>query len=265
MLYDAGHFGAPAAARRTVSGYLWSQGITHLDAIIISHADADHYNAVADLLTRFVVGAVYVSPMMFSERSARGNAALEALRGAMDAAGVRVVEVSAGRGWRSGEASMTVLHPPAVGVPGSDNANSIVLAAELAGRRLLLTGDLESPGLERLMTEGAWARGRGDGKGESEGGGWDVMLAPHHGSPRSSPPQFAKWTAAAWAVVSGSERDDMAAVRESYRAAGTQVLHTAEDGAVQATFRRGSVRVQTYRVPGDGKWGDDRGWRERSR
>ena len=46
-----------------------------------------------------------------------------------------------------------MLHPPRKGVLGSDNANSIVLAIEFQGRRLLLTGDLESPGLDDVLAE----------------------------------------------------------------------------------------------------------------
>ncbi len=47
LLYDAGRLGSPIAASRTVAGYLWSRGITHLDAVVLSHADSDHYSALA--------------------------------------------------------------------------------------------------------------------------------------------------------------------------------------------------------------------------
>jgi len=50
LLYDAGRLGSPVAASRAVAGYLWSRGITHIDAAIVSHADADHYNALPALL-----------------------------------------------------------------------------------------------------------------------------------------------------------------------------------------------------------------------
>ena len=65
VLYDAGRMAAPTACCRSVSGYLWSRGLTHIDAVVLSHADTDHYNALPDLLERFSVGAVYVSPVMF--------------------------------------------------------------------------------------------------------------------------------------------------------------------------------------------------------
>ena len=67
LLYDAGRLGSPLAGVRPVSSVLWSRGITHLDAVVISHADADHFNATPGLLERFSVGAIYVSPVMFEE------------------------------------------------------------------------------------------------------------------------------------------------------------------------------------------------------
>ena len=57
-----------------VSSYLWSRGITHLDAIVISHADADHYNALPAMLEQFSVGIIYVSPVMFDDPSSAARA-----------------------------------------------------------------------------------------------------------------------------------------------------------------------------------------------
>src|SRR5262249_8919797 len=60
LLYDAGRLGQPVGGAQSISSVLWSRGISHLDAIVISHADADHYNSLPELLRRFSVGAVYV-------------------------------------------------------------------------------------------------------------------------------------------------------------------------------------------------------------
>ena len=95
-----------------------------IDAVVISHADIDHYNALPELLRRFSVGAVYVSPVMFDG----GGAAVEALRKAIDAAGVPLREIFAGdRLHAQGDCALTVLHPPVHGTLGSDNSNSVVL------------------------------------------------------------------------------------------------------------------------------------------
>jgi competence protein ComEC len=176
LLYDAGRLGSPVGAGRIISSYLWSRGITHLDALVISHADADHYNAVPAVLDQISVGAVYVSPVMFEDRT---SAALGALQKAIAETGVPLREVWSGDRLRtSPEVSIEVLHPPRRGVLGSDNANSIVLAIEYQRRRVLLTGDLEPPGLSDVLAELPYD--------------CDVTLAPHHGSAASDPPGTGK-------------------------------------------------------------------------
>jgi competence protein ComEC len=229
LLYDAGRLGSPTSAARSVAGFLWSRGITHLDAVVLSHADLDHYNALPDLLQKFSVGVVYVSPMMFD----RPNRALETLRGAIHKAGVPLREVWSGdRLQTGGDASLGVLHPPRGGVLGSDNANSIVLALEYQGRRLLFTGDLESPGLEDVMAELPYE--------------CDVLQAPHHGSPNSDPPGFAQWSAPTWTVISGGERDRLEVVKTAYASRGSQVLHTADAGAIHVGVADGRILVDRW-------------------
>ena len=50
ILYDAGSLGSPERASHTIASFLWSRRITQLDAIVLSHADVDHYNALPGLL-----------------------------------------------------------------------------------------------------------------------------------------------------------------------------------------------------------------------
>ena len=71
---------------------LWSRGTTHLDAIIVSHADVDHFNAVPTLLERFSVGALYVSPAMMDDDSP----AIAALRRAVESHGVPMRKIAGG-------------------------------------------------------------------------------------------------------------------------------------------------------------------------
>ena len=71
LLYDAGCMGDPTYGERAISAVLWSKGIRHLDAVILSHADADHYNALPGLLKKFSAGIVYVTPLMFDRPTPR--------------------------------------------------------------------------------------------------------------------------------------------------------------------------------------------------
>lgn len=235
LLYDAGHLGAPEGAARVVAGALWERGITRLDAVMVSHADIDHYNAVPDLLERFGVGTVFVSPMMFEEPST----AVAALKAACEHRNVPITTVMAGDRLRvGGECHLEILHPTREGVLGSDNANSLVLAVEYGGRRILLTGDLETPGLNAVLAE--------------EPLDCDVLLAPHHGSVRSNPPGMVAWCRPEWVVISGGTGGDReGTVERAYAADGATVLHTAERGAVTVTIDAASLQVSSWRPAAD--------------
>jgi competence protein ComEC len=234
LVYDAGSLGSPEFATQSIAGFLWSRGITRIDAVILSHADVDHYNAVPGLLDRFHVGAVYVSPLMFDWFGATGPAnAPEVLRQAIDAAGISTNEVWAGDRLRIGEVTLKLLHPPQAGVIGSDNANSIVIVVEYAGRRLLLPGDLETPGLEDLIAELPVD--------------CDILMAPHHGSRRSDPPGFAAWSTPEWVVVSGGADAD-ATVAQSYEAVGAKVLNTGNLGAVEFRVTDAGITTGAFRT-----------------
>jgi competence protein ComEC len=230
MLYDAGLFTSPEAGAEVIAGYLWSQGITRVDAIVLSHPDADHFNAVPGLLDRLSVGGVYVSPMMFKEK----GAAVDFLGDSLRRAGVPVREIWAGDRLCGGDGCcMEVLHPPRRGVFGSDNANSLVLAIEYQGKKLLLTGDLDSPGLEDVVAEEPWP--------------CDVLLVPHHGSLRSNAPALAAWASPKWAVVSGGHRANVSRTAAAYRDAGAQILHTAQTGAIDFEINSTGLNVATFR------------------
>jgi competence protein ComEC len=234
VLYDAGRLGSPEAGARSVAGYLWYRGITRLDAIVLSHADVDHYNAVPELLTKFRVGVIYVTPAMLLDE----GPAMQKLLTAIRAAKVPLRETWSGDRLRvGGNCLLEVWHPARNDVIGSDNSNSLVLDIEYQGRRILLTGDLESPGIDDLLAEPS--------------SHCDVILAPHHGSARSNPPGFAAWSTPDVAVVSGGFNDRRPEVEQAYRALGARVLSTADCGAIELTVGRDGIRLSTF------KQGDD--------
>jgi competence protein ComEC len=231
LLYDAGALGSPEYATQTIAGYLWHRGIMRIDGLVISHADVDHYNAVPGLLERFRIGTVYVSPVMFDGFGDTSELeGPDVLRQAIGRAGVPLREVWAGDRLRiGGDLAIDVLHPPRNGVLGNDNANSITLAVEYRGRRVLLPGDLESPGLEDVIAERPYD--------------CDIVLAPHHGSRYSDPPGFAAWSRPEWVVISGGRGDDVAPVVATYEKKGAYVVRTHDAGLVRFTIAPSLVRM----------------------
>jgi competence protein ComEC len=232
LVYDAGQLSSPLAAARSISGFLWQRGKVHVDAVVISHADLDHYNALPDLVNKFSVGAVYVAPPMLESRSR----ATQALWTALAEARVPVRTIYAGdRLAAEHDCRIEVLHPPKESFFASDNANSLVLVVQYRGRRILLTGDLESPGLDDVLAE--------------EPLDCDVALAPHHGSANSNPPGFAQWCKPEWVVISGSGTADLARVEASFRGAGARVLHTARVGSVAVRVGAAGMVVSAWHAP----------------
>ena len=129
----------------------------------------------------------------------------------------------------------------------TDNETSLVLAVESAGRRLLLTGDLEGPALARFIA--------------SDPDSCDVLVAPHHGSRTSLPPEIARVTAADWVIVSGAGTAGWPEVREAYAGARGDggriaVVKTGADegsagGAIAVTLTASRVCVEQF---GGGQW-----------
>lgn len=220
-LYDCGRLGNRQGASYPIDTALWLLGLTHLDGVLLSHADADHYNALPKLLQRFRIDAVYTPPGMLHGAGSQ----LERLRNAIEHAGVPVIELCRENmtddiDARYRKLPFRVLHPPRSGVGGSDNANSLVLEIEQGRVPLLLPGDLEPPGTEVLV----------DGPRPTPGG---VMMAPHHGSLRMNADMVLAWARPRETVVSGSQRAARTEVRQMLSQTGSGVYVTAQVGAVR--------------------------------
>ena len=165
-VYDCGRMRDPGVGRRIIAPALWARGVRRIDAIVLSHADADHYNGLPDLLDRFSVGVVRVPPGFAGPTNPGAVRLLDEVR----ARGVPIRSIADGDHWEASGATFTVRHPPPDNGPvafrSSDNARSVVLDIERSGRHLWLTGDLEADGLVTL-------KGRPLPPP-------DVMLAPNH-------------------------------------------------------------------------------------
>jgi competence protein ComEC len=147
LLYDCGRMGDPGVGRRVIAPALWARRVHRLDAVVLSHADADHYNGLPELLERFSIGEVRVPPGFGGGANPGASRLLEAVR----ARGVPVRPIAAGDRLDLGAAAaLEVLHPPEGWRPEApDNARSVVLDLAAGGRHLLLTGDLEGAAWRR--------------------------------------------------------------------------------------------------------------------
>jgi competence protein ComEC len=147
LLYDAGSLAGPDVGRRQIAPFLWSRGVRRIDEVLLSHADLDHFNGLVALLDRFAVGQVTCTPT-FADKDTDG---VRLTLAELHRRRIPVRIAKAGDRLTAGEVTLEVLHPPARGPEGNENARSLVLQVRHAGHTLLLTGDLEGPGLQRVL------------------------------------------------------------------------------------------------------------------
>jgi competence protein ComEC len=230
VLYDCGRMRDPSVGRRVIAPALWARGIHRLDMVILSHADADHYNGLPDLLDRFPISAVVV-PEGFDQ--ARRNPGAAQLLDLVRSRGIAVRTAVAGASWTLGATRYVVHHPPQGWNPSApDNARSIVLDVGCEGRHVWLTGDLEGDGLSMLVRE-------------PPAEPIAVLLAPHHGGRTANPDWLYTWAKPALVVV--SQRPPAAGARDSLAAlekGKTPVLRTWQRGAVRLRWSDTGVEAR---------------------
>jgi competence protein ComEC len=229
LLYDAGALGGPDVTRRQIAPYLWHRGIRRIDEIFLSHADLDHFNGLIGLSERFPIAQVTCTPT-FEDKPIR---AVALTLDTLEQKRIPRRIARAGDRLTSGSLALEVLHPPANGPDGPENARSLVLLLRHAGHTILLTGDLEKEGLERVLQLPAPTV--------------DVLMAPHHGSRTANTPELAAWAHPRLVVACQGPPRGPARQHESYRAQGAAVLGTWPHGAISIKSHANGLWVTTFR------------------
>lgn len=227
LLVDGG--GRPAFAASTdsarrigetvVSEYLWWRGLSKIDFVLATHADADHTDGLNDVVENFEVRGAFIG------RSPVEKAEFVKLSETLRARGTHVETIQAGDVMRFGDVEVSVLWPLPVS-SGSTNNDSIVLRIKLGSRSILLTGDIEKP------TEGALIA-------MQTGLRADVVKVPHHGSKTSSTDAFVQATRPAFAIISVGRTSMFGhphkEVVDRWQASGATVLTTGHSGTITVT------------------------------
>lgn len=208
VVVDAGP--DPAAVDRCLDRL----GVDVVPLVVLTHFHADHVDGLAGVLDDREVGAVETSPVLDPTDGVDG------VREVTEAAGVPVR--TAGPGTRTiGEATLQVLAPtgPVRAGPGDGSAAndaSVVLLVDVAGVRVLLTGDLEPPGQAQLARA-------------VPGLEVDVLKLPHHGSRHQDLGFLGSLGADVVLVSVGADNDyghPSSEILDPLAVAGVQVLRT---------------------------------------
>lgn len=245
VLIDGGSSSNLKAGQYILQPFLESRGISHVDTIFITHADADHVNGLTYLLTED--GDLRIDRVVMNA-AAENDERYDEVRAACGSRPVRYM----GAGERDG--MFTCLWPDRQNPPRDLNEQSLVLLFQYGGRRCLFTGDAgtdsEAEILERLMNKEGQAGGSGGGEesfaGPAESGlpvpcPVDVLKAGHHGSSGSTSEEWLKAFPPETAVISCGVRNRYGHPHKEtlrrLRDAGAEIRITAEEGALRIVFK----------------------------
>ena len=222
LLYDAGFSNDTGfdIGQRVVLPYLWHQGVTVLNRVVLSHDDRDHVGGYASVSREIPVRQLTVMP------------------GSKYLADSSVTACQAGESWSWDGVDFRFLHPQ-VNAGGQENNRSCVL--KISGRgggSVLLTGDIEKSAEKNLILHA---------HNQLQA---DVLLAPHHGSKTSSTREFIASVKAKEVVYSAGYRNRFGfpkpEVMARYTRASVRQWNTADSGMLRYRFDGMKDRYQRW-------------------
>ncbi|HEV2854304.1 MAG TPA: DNA internalization-related competence protein ComEC/Rec2 [Thermoanaerobaculia bacterium] len=232
ILVDGGGWDGGDLGGRVLLPALLGEGVRHLDALVMTHPDMDHCGGLVDISAYLPVDEVWMAPG-WDPAGCAGRL--------MSLPGTRTRFLSKGDRTTLGRWRLTVLHPEADD-HHEVNERSLVIAAEVHGRRVLLTGDVESWAEHHLAD--CCARDLRV----------DVLKVAHHGSRTSSTETFLEAASPRLALISTGVRNlyhhPAPEVVERLEGHGARVLRTDRGGEILVRFEEdGRMRIETPGAP----------------
>jgi len=208
----------PSIGETVVSEFLWEKGISSIDRIVATHADADHIQGLTAVIRNFQIGEGWFGPAIGAD-DIRSELERELLLRR-----VPVNLVSRGDAFEIGGATVEVLYPSEMpSLAAKENDLSVVLRITFGSRSFLLTGDIESAAERELVNAGALLAA-------------DVIKVAHHGSRSSSTAAFVDRVRPQIAVVPVGRRSHFGHPHEEvvkrWSDIGAGVFTTGERGMV---------------------------------
>jgi competence protein ComEC len=228
---DAFEPDVPRIGEAVVSEVLWERGLSRIDHIVATHADADHIQGLVDVSKNFRVRDGFVGRL-------QADPDLAELMNVWHERGVPAAQVAAGDVLDIGAVRIEVLNP-VDGSPDrmSPNNGSIVLRLIYGETEILLTADIEREAEAMLIASGRPLSA-------------DVVKVPHHGSRSSSTEEFVKAVSPGFAIISVGRRSMFGhphpEVVERWKASGANVMTTGERGMISVSTNGKDISIKQF-------------------
>jgi competence protein ComEC len=217
---------------QVVAPYLWSRGISQLDAVIISHGHSDHIGGMPSILNSFRPKEMWIGVTP-------ENKDFQDLLSLAYSRGIRIREYFEGDQFDFGGARIRVFAPMRDQyVRAAKNNDSMALTFTYGASSVLLEGDAEKLVEHRVATENP--------------GRVSLLKIAHNGSSTSTTPELLGVLQPSFAVISVGARNPFGHPRmetlEKLSSAHTKTYRTDLDGAVSFYLSsNGRIDVTTPR------------------
>lgn len=233
FLIDAGEAGRRDSGKDIIVPYLHHIGVLQLDALIITHPDADHFGGAASIVKTFPVKELWISECARTEEKREWQNIISDALGR----GIPIRDIHRGFTWKEPHFELLALHPQDF-VCKDANTESITFRAKGMAHSAMLTGDLTVAGEKQILKTDAFLKS-------------DIIKLGHHGSKTSSSRDFLNAVDPKLALVSSGYHNRFRhPSKQTIRrldSLNIPYLNTAEEGTISITFTNDTMMVRTMK------------------
>ena len=234
LLLDGGSTSQKNVGTYVILPYIKQQGISCLEAVVLTHTDQDHINGVTEVLEEGKKGWLTVKNLMYPYWM-EGTEQGKQLKKLAEEAGASCRKIRAGDRLTIGKAEAVVLYPKEQEKIAEPNAGSLVLFWKWEGVRAMFTGDLPEE-KERELLQNLPA--------------CEILQVGHHGSATSTCREFLEQVQPSLAVIScamknryGHPSPDTV---DRLKKTGCEIRYTMKSGAITIRKRGREILVPEY-------------------
>lgn len=234
LLLDGGSTSQKNVGTYVILPYIKQQGISCLEAVVLTHTDQDHINGVTEVLEEGKKGWLTVKNLMYPYWM-EGTEQGKQLKKLAEEAGASCRKIRAGDRLTIGKEEAVVLYPKEQEKIAEPNAGSLVLFWKWEGVRAMFTGDLPEE-KERELLQNLPA--------------CEILQVGHHGSATSTCREFLEQVQPSLAVIScamknryGHPSPDTV---DRLKKTGCEIRYTMKSGAITIRKRGREILVTEY-------------------